>query len=99
MTARAILVTGATGKQGGSFIDALLKANAPYEILAVTRDAQSASSKKLLGKSPTIKIVTGNLDATEDIFTKAKQATKTPIWGVFSVQVRFNSTTLDPLHD
>lgn len=90
MSEKAILITGATGKQGGSLIDALLKANAPYEILALTRDAQSTSSKKLLAKSSTIKLVTGNLDATEDVFTKAKEATKTPIWGVFSVQVRLS---------
>ncbi|RMZ73392.1 hypothetical protein GMOD_00007899 [Pyrenophora seminiperda CCB06] len=83
---KTILVTGATGKQGGSVIDALLKANAPYEILALTRDAQSASSKRLLAKSSTIKLITGNLDATEDVFSKAKKVTKTPIWGVFSVQ-------------
>ncbi|KAF1946951.1 NAD(P)-binding protein [Clathrospora elynae] len=86
MTARALLITGATGKQGGSVVDALLKANAPYEILVLTRDAQSPSSKRLLKESPKIKLVTGNLDAADEIFKKAKEATKTPIWGVFSVQ-------------
>ncbi|KAI6083683.1 NAD(P)-binding protein [Hypoxylon rubiginosum] len=83
---RAVLITGATGKQGGAVIKALLKANADFEILALTRDAQSASAQKLLKSSPKIKLVTGNLDATEDIFNKAKAVTKTPIWGVFSVQ-------------
>lgn len=88
MAARAILIAGATGKQGGSVIDALLKADAPFEILALTRNAQSASSQKLLQKSSKIKLVTGNLDAVDDVFLKAKAATKAPIWGLFSVQVR-----------
>lgn len=86
---RAVLITGATGKQGGAVIKALLKANADFEILALTRDAQSASAQRLLKQSPKIKLVTGNLDATENIFSKAKEATKAPIWGVFSVQVGF----------
>ncbi|KAL6710982.1 hypothetical protein ACN47E_006857 [Coniothyrium glycines] len=87
MVARAILVTGATGKQGGSVVDALLKANAPFEILALTRDANTTTSKRLLQRSSQIKLVTGNLDAAEDVFKAARQATKTPIWGVFSVQI------------
>jgi nucleoside-diphosphate-sugar epimerase len=96
MATRAIIVTGATGKQGGSVVNALLKANAPYEILALTRDAHSASSKKLLQKSPRIKLVSGNLNATDEVFKKAKEATKTPIWGVFSVQVRNIHITHQP---
>jgi uncharacterized protein YbjT (DUF2867 family) len=88
MATRAILVTGATGKQGGSVVTALLKANAPFEILALTRNAKSASAQKLLQKSPKIKLVTGNFNAIDDIFRQAKAATNAPIWGVFSVQVR-----------
>ncbi|KAF1843438.1 NAD(P)-binding protein [Cucurbitaria berberidis CBS 394.84] len=90
MTPRAVLITGATGKQGGSVIDAFLKTNAPFEILALTRDARSKSSQKLLQKSPNIKLVTGNLDAIEDIFIKAKEVTNAQIWGVFSVQALTN---------
>lgn len=86
MATRSILVTGSTGKQGGSLINALLKANAPFEILALTRDAQSSSAQKLLKKSSSIKIVTGNLDNVEDVFVKAKAAATAPLWGVFSVQ-------------
>lgn len=88
MASRAVLITGATGKQGGAVIDALLKANAPYEILALTRDAQSPSSTKLARKSPNIKLISGNLDVVDDVFKKIKEATKAPVWGVFSVQVR-----------
>lgn len=42
----SVLVTGATGKQGGSVIKNLLEKNAPFKILAVTRDVNSASAKK-----------------------------------------------------
>jgi uncharacterized protein YbjT (DUF2867 family) len=87
MALRTVLITGATGKQGGSLVDALLQANAPYKILALTRDAQSSSSKKLQQKSPNIRLVTGNLDAVDEIFKTAKQSTNEPIWGVYSVQV------------
>ncbi|KAF1852220.1 NmrA-like family protein [Cucurbitaria berberidis CBS 394.84] len=83
---RALLITGATGKQGGSVVNALLKANANFEILALTRNAQSASAQTLLKKSPKIKLVSGNLDAVDEVFRKAKEASKLPIWGVFSVQ-------------
>lgn len=51
MDSRAVFITGATGKQGGAVIDAILKAHAPYEILALIRDAQSASSLRLLQRS------------------------------------------------
>lgn len=84
---KALLITGATGKQGGSTINALLKANADFEVIALTRNAQSASAQKLQAKSSRIKLITGNLDDLEDVFKKAKEATSLPIWGVFSVQV------------
>jgi uncharacterized protein YbjT (DUF2867 family) len=87
MASRALLITGATGKQGGSVINALLQANAPFEILAVTRNAQSASAQRLLQKSPKIKLVTGDFNAIDEMFRKAKEASSVPIWGVFSVQV------------
>ncbi|KAF2476151.1 NAD(P)-binding protein [Lindgomyces ingoldianus] len=83
---KAILITGATGKQGGSLVNALLKANADFEILALTRNIQSPSAQKLRQKSPKIKLVAGNLDAVDEVFQKANEASKLPIWGVFSVQ-------------
>ena len=88
MAFRSLLISGATGKQGGSVINALLKVDAPFEILALTRNAQSPSAQKLLKKSPKIKLVTGDFNAIDDIFRKAKEASSAPIWGVFSVQVR-----------
>ncbi|KAI8658038.1 NmrA domain-containing protein [Fusarium keratoplasticum] len=83
---RALLITGATGKQGGSVIRALLAANADFDILAVTRDSSSPSARKLVEKSPRISLVQGNLNDAEGIFDTAKAASKVPIWGVFSVQ-------------
>ncbi|KAL5342329.1 hypothetical protein BJX70DRAFT_356468 [Aspergillus crustosus] len=84
---KTILITGATGKQGGSVISNLIQQNADVEILAVTRDVNTPSSKKLAAKSPKIKLVQGNLDQPDEIFRSAKKATSQPIWGVYSVQV------------
>lgn len=84
---RTVLVTGATGKQGGSVVAALLGAESNFEILAVTRDATSSKAQKLKKQSPKIKVVQGNLDDSEIIFTNAHNVTSEPIWGVFSVQV------------
>jgi uncharacterized protein YbjT (DUF2867 family) len=87
MTNKAILVTGATGKQGGAVVNALLESNSDFEILALTRNASSPSAQKLTQKSSKIKLVTGNLDALDEVFQTAQKATNLPIWGVFSVQV------------
>lgn len=84
---RTLLITGATGKQGGSVIAALLKAKADFEILAVTRDASSSGAQKLQAQSANIKLVEGNLDDPQKIFDNAHKATSQAIWGVFSVQV------------
>lgn len=87
-----ILVTGATGKQGGSVIKNLLEKNAPFKILAVTRDVNSASAKKLAQKSSNITLIQGNLNDPAAIFENVKRQTSTPIWGVFSVQVSPRNT-------
>ncbi|PQE08991.1 nucleoside-diphosphate-sugar epimerase family protein [Rutstroemia sp. NJR-2017a WRK4] len=85
----AILITGATGKQGGSVIRSLIKCNAPFTILAVTRNAHSPSALKLAQTSPKIKLVEGDLDDPAALFrtARSKLPASTPIWGVFSVQV------------
>ncbi|KAK3312864.1 hypothetical protein B0H66DRAFT_381653 [Apodospora peruviana] len=54
MATRNILVVGATGKQGGAVVKALLglpKSNPPIHILALTRDASSARAKALADSS------------------------------------------------
>lgn len=84
---KPILVTGATGKQGGAVIDALLASSSAkdFTILGVTRNAESSSSKKLVERG--VKIVKGDLNDVEAIFREAAKIVATPIWGVFSVQV------------
>lgn len=85
---RAILVTGATGKQGGSLINALLASPqaSKYTILAVTRNAASASSQALATRSSSIKLVQANLNDAAALLAKAKEVNSGPIWGVFSIQ-------------
>ncbi len=90
---RAILVTGATGKQGGALIKTLLANKAGFPILAVTRDPNSPSAQRLAAKSSSITLVKGDLNDTETLFKAAEEASTNPIWGVFSVQVRFTFPT------
>ncbi|KAJ0335904.1 hypothetical protein COL922a_008632 [Colletotrichum nupharicola] len=80
---RALLITGATGKQGGAVINALLaRQPSDFLLLAVTRNAQSASAKSLAAKSKNIKLVEGDLDATPALFASAKAAAgAVPLWG------------------
>jgi uncharacterized protein YbjT (DUF2867 family) len=94
--AKAILVTGATGKQGGAVVDALLDVDSDgsrFTILALTRDPSSASAAKLLSKAPNgnLKLVQGNLDDVPAVFAAVKASIPgdEKIWGVFSVQVSF----------
>jgi uncharacterized protein YbjT (DUF2867 family) len=49
-----VLVSGATGNQGGATIDALLSApnSSGITIFALTRNIESASAKALVQKSP-----------------------------------------------
>ncbi|KAJ5721453.1 uncharacterized protein N7483_009387 [Penicillium malachiteum] len=88
----AVLITGATGKQGGSLIRSLVSRNAPFEILAVTRNPTSASAQKLKSLSSKIKLVEGDLDSPADIFQKAQSLTSVEIWGVYSVQAAIGNS-------
>ncbi|KAH8172363.1 nmrA-like family protein [Sarocladium implicatum] len=81
---RSILVTGATGKQGGALIQSLLGHNADFRILALTRNAASPSAQRLASKSTKVSLVQGNLDDTEAVFAEAKKISPS-IWGVFAV--------------
>ncbi|GFZ49941.1 hypothetical protein JCM24511_07344 [Saitozyma sp. JCM 24511] len=72
---------------GGAVIDALLAPPNDFIILAVTRDTQSAGARRLAAKSPSIKLVQGDLDAVPALFQAARAASPSgTIWGVFSVQ-------------
>lgn len=83
---KSILITGATGKQGGAVVDALLASSdaKSFELLAVTRNPESGSAKKLEERG--VKLVKGDLNDVSSIFAEAAKATSDPIWGVFSVQ-------------
>lgn len=87
---KVLLITGATGQQGGAVVDALLaqqsQSTTPLTILGVTRNPDSASAKKLAAKSPLIKLLKGDLSDPAPLFTTAREITKQPVWGVFSVQ-------------
>ncbi|KAI1359714.1 hypothetical protein F5Y08DRAFT_349410 [Xylaria arbuscula] len=85
---KVILVTGATGRQGGAVIEALLsQAPDDFTILAVTRDASQPAAKELENKSHSIKLVEGDLDDVPKLFEEAHRVAEQPIWGVYSVQV------------
>jgi uncharacterized protein YbjT (DUF2867 family) len=90
-----VLITGATGKQGGSVVRQLLAKQAPFNILAVTRDTNSSAAKKLLEKSDKITLIQGNLDNPSAIFENVKRQGLAPVWGVFSVQVRASHRKFD----
>ncbi|MCJ1366887.1 hypothetical protein MMC16_006018 [Acarospora aff. strigata] len=82
-----ILITGATGKQGGAVIDALLASpsSKTFNLLALTRNPSSASATALAKKAQNIKIIKGDLGDCPAIF----KAANAPIWGVFSVTLFF----------
>jgi len=88
---KAILITGATGKQGGAVLKQLAGDTA-FTVLAVTRNPESASAQKLRERYPTVILVQGDLDNVSSLFSSAKEALHAAhqhrtIHGVFSVQV------------
>ncbi|OTA94704.1 hypothetical protein M434DRAFT_20726 [Hypoxylon sp. CO27-5] len=88
MSSKVLLITGATGNQGGAVINALLSRDPnQFTILAVTRDAKSSNANRLLQKSPSIKLVQGDLDNVPQLFREARKVHPSPIWGVYSVQI------------
>jgi len=78
---RRILVTGATGKQGGAVISALLasQSKSPFHLVALTRKANSARAKAL-AQRPNVSILEGDLDDCTSIFKMSE-----PFHGVFGV--------------
>jgi nucleoside-diphosphate-sugar epimerase len=82
---RKILISGATGKQGGAVVKALL-ANPPpdVEILALTRNINS-NSAKALAANPQVTLIEGDLDDCAAVFQKAGGISA--VWGVFCVTV------------
>lgn len=83
MSLKNILVTGATGKQGGALIRALLsEPKSAFHIYALTRNPSSPSAKAL-GSKPNITLVEGEPSNPVLIFKSITQQ----IHGVFSVTV------------
>ncbi|MDI1487630.1 MAG: hypothetical protein OHK93_006900 [Ramalina farinacea] len=79
MSLPTLLITGATGKQGGAVIDALRQSQLNYKILALTRNASSPAAKQLLS-TPNLTLVEGDTTKPAPIF-----AAHGPIHGVFGV--------------
>ncbi|KZF25439.1 NAD(P)-binding protein [Xylona heveae TC161] len=94
---KVLLITGATGKQGGAVVDALLSSPdaKDFTILAVTRNASSSGAQALANRSPNIKLVEGDLNDPEAIFKAAARVTSQSVWGVYSVQSSVGSGGAD----
>jgi uncharacterized protein YbjT (DUF2867 family) len=80
---RSILVTGATGKQGGAVIKSLTDSPPAslFKLFALTRNAESSSAKALAAKS-NVTIIPGDLNSPEAIFKQTGR-----VYGVYSVQL------------
>ncbi|KAF2019414.1 NmrA-like family protein [Aaosphaeria arxii CBS 175.79] len=79
---KTILVTGATGRQGGAVVKALQ--GSEFDIIALTRSTTSPAAQKLSATYPNVKLLQGDLANAAAIFEQCK----TPIWGVYSVQAQ-----------
>jgi uncharacterized protein YbjT (DUF2867 family) len=96
---KAILITGATGKQGGAVLKQLAThpSSTQYTLLAVTRNTLSPSIARLKEKYDGIVVpVQGDLNDVPALFKDAKAALRAAdkpeqIWGVYSVQVSMGS--------
>ncbi|RSM11458.1 hypothetical protein CEP52_003027 [Fusarium oligoseptatum] len=82
---KTLLVTGATGKQGGAVISSILASTqASFNIIAVTRNSASDGARRL-ATLPGISVVEGEFSDVSAIFAQVG-----PVWGVFSVLVNSN---------
>ena len=93
-TAKPILITGATGKQGGAVLEQLAShpSSSQFVLCAVTRNTSSAASQKIVQRFPNVLLVQGDLNDVPELFKSAESTLKsagksTNIWGVYSVQI------------
>ncbi|KAF2999866.1 hypothetical protein E8E13_007955 [Curvularia kusanoi] len=91
---KAVLITGATGKQGGSVLKQLANhaTASQFTLLAVTRNVDSNSAKSIVERYPQVLLVQGDLNDVPGLFSSAKAKLKEAgkpeqIWGVYSVQI------------
>lgn len=84
---RTLLITGATGKQGGALVDTLLAAPdaGGFNIIAVTRDAASPRAQRLAAHF-NVSVLAGDMADPAGLFARIP-ASAAPVWGVYSVQV------------
>lgn len=75
---KLILITGATGKQGGATIQHLLK-DGTFQLRAMTRNPESDGAKRLAEQG--VQVVKGDLDDEASI-----DEALASVWGVFGVQ-------------
>jgi uncharacterized protein YbjT (DUF2867 family) len=82
MSSQTFLIAGATGKQGGAAVRALLNipADPPYSILALTRNPSSPAARKL-ASIPNVTLIKGNFNDSPGIFAQIK----VPLQGAFLV--------------
>ncbi|PVH92856.1 NAD(P)-binding protein [Periconia macrospinosa] len=90
---KSILIIGSTGKQGGSVLKQLAThpSSPQFNLLAVTRNASSASAKKIVERYSNVILVQGDLNDIPTLFKSAQEALEAAgkpkdIWGVYSVQ-------------
>lgn len=74
---KTILVTGATGKQGGAVLNHLL--GGEFALRAMTRNPESDAARALAAKG--VEVVQGDLDDNASL-----KAALQGVWGVFAVQ-------------
>jgi uncharacterized protein YbjT (DUF2867 family) len=95
---RAILVLGATGKQGGGTLKALLAhpsfSSEKYTIYAATRKPDSPSAKRLAALSPSVKPVVGDLRNPVAMFDQLP----TKPWAVFAITYPGKTETTDGIN-
>lgn len=77
MADKLILITGATGQQGGAVCNALIGKG--FKLRALTRNPDSDSAKALAAKG--VEVVKGDLDDAASL-----KASLDGVWGAFSVQ-------------
>lgn len=78
MTNKTVLITGATGNQGGAVVDHLLASDAEFEILGLTRDASGDQAQALADRG--VDMVEGDLDDPDSLRPHVSRAD-----GVFAV--------------
>jgi uncharacterized protein YbjT (DUF2867 family) len=85
MSASPILVTGATGKQGGGVTRALASLPSPPPIYAVTRNPASEGALKLKALSPSITLLKGDFAQPKGIVDALPASVQPGSWKLYLV--------------